>query len=246
MIRVEFVLPPRPPRPEPADAPRPPSPARGSGSDASIGRSSNWRAVSTADPIATSVPPPRTQSASFFHPASPTPYAQAHSLSLRSGLRPLTIVARLVPSGSTMVSNCAERSLSKSDETIAWWLNPYCSNTHFSQPAGMCWPRQRPMRVPGFNRYVPAIGARSHDAGPCPRHLAEIRPDSADTGTIHVPAATCAAARDRDLRRLELGHRDERGVRDGSIRYILRDCRNLCRHGHGSSSSSVASNGFSI
>src|SRR5437867_2995372 len=75
-----------------------------SGSAFSIGRSKRSRAVSTPLPIATSVPPPRTQSPSFFHPPSPTPYAHAHSLSFRCGSSPRTTASRVMPSGSTMVS----------------------------------------------------------------------------------------------------------------------------------------------
>ena len=52
-----------------------PGPKRGgaSGSAFSIGRSSSSRAVSTADPIASSVPPFSTNVFSFVQPASPTP-----------------------------------------------------------------------------------------------------------------------------------------------------------------------------
>ena len=82
-----------------------------SGSAFSIGRSSSSRAVSTALPIASSVPPFSTKARSFAHPSSPTPAAQPHSAgSLRFWSRPATIRCREVPDGNRITSYFADRS----------------------------------------------------------------------------------------------------------------------------------------
>ena len=94
----------------PGAKPRPPS-----GSAFSIGRSSSSRAVSTDDPIASSVPPFSTNARSFFQPSSPTPNAHDHSAgSLRFGSSPLTMRAFDVLDGSRMTSYFALRSPVKS------------------------------------------------------------------------------------------------------------------------------------
>ncbi len=79
------------------------------------------RAVSTDDPIASSVPPFSTNARSFFQPSSPTPNAHDHSAgSLRFGSRPLTMRAFDVLDGSRMTSYFALRSPVKScDFTIS-------------------------------------------------------------------------------------------------------------------------------
>ena len=130
-----------------------------------MGRSSSARAVVTAEPIATSVPPPRTQSELF--PAGvadaigPTPF-----LVVSPGIEPGDdgVAARAIGEHDRVM--LAGMSPLKSVEAIVRWLKPYCSNSHFIQPPGMLLaPRHRPMRVAGLSRTrrpARAIGGRDH------------------------------------------------------------------------------------
>ena len=210
-------------------SPRPPH-ARGSGSARSIGRSSSCRAVSTADPIATSVPPPRTQSPSFFHPASPTPYAQAHSLSLRCGSRPLTIdcAAHAVGQDDRVVAATRDRrEVCRHDRPVVVEAVLLEHPLHPAARHVVRAARYRPMRVFGFKRYTstPGDGIEPATARPVVvRHFAENarrfsdRPErSTCPARTSVRAPRTRARRGRHRRqRLQLRDRDEAGVRLGA------------------------------
>ena len=79
--------------------------ANGDGSvTLSAGRFSSALAVSPEEPIATSVPPPRTNAASASQPAWPTPRAQWKRSGTVFGFSPLTIRDCEMPSGIRIVS----------------------------------------------------------------------------------------------------------------------------------------------
>ena len=74
------------------------------GTTLSAGRLSSVLAVSPEEPIATSVPPPRTNAASASQPAWPAPRAQWKRSGTVVGFSPFTIRDCVMPSGIRIVS----------------------------------------------------------------------------------------------------------------------------------------------